>query len=239
MADAQTLIANDAVGPTKASESQFASVAASAGIPAEPVPVEGRLGAPRINARVTGEPVLGQPQFFPANPMMVEKLAADNKDVKQISTGDRTSSGGILRTISDVITELRSKRQNNKRAREQKASTGSPTKAKFLKEAEKSTTSTSKAKALTADASVGSLKTAGSGNKVPRMTCFGTSDGPLPEKKPSLAQRYSAWKGKQAERRAASALPTAAPGAKGPEVVVVSEKATAAEAEKVATTQGA
>lgn len=115
MADAQTLIANDAVGPTKASESQFASVAASAGIPAEPVPVEGRLGAPRINARVTGEPVLGQPQFFPANPMMVEKLAADNKDVKQISTGDRTSSGGILRTISDVITELRSKRQNNKR----------------------------------------------------------------------------------------------------------------------------
>ena len=79
-------------------------------------------------------------------------------------------------------------------ARQQEARTGSPTKAKFLKEAEKSTTSTSKAKALTADASVGSLKKAGSGNKVPRMTCFGTSDGPLPEKKPSLAQRYSAWK---------------------------------------------
>lgn len=242
MADVQTLIANDAVGPTKAAKSQVASVATSAGIP-EPVLVEGRLGAPRINARVTGEPVLGQPQFFPANPTMVEKLAADNKAVKQISTGDRTSSGGILRTISDVITELRSKHQNNKRAREQQASTGSPSKAKFLKEAEESTKSTasaSKTKALKADTSVGSLKKAGSGDKVPRMTCFGTSDGPLPEKKPSLAQRYSAWKGKQAARRAArGGLPIAAPGVKGPETVVVSEKATAAEAEKVATTQGA
>lgn len=46
--------------------------------------------------------------------------------------------------------------------------------------------------------------------------------------------------GKQAARRAArGGLPIAAPGVKGPETVVVSEKATAAEAEKVATTQGA
>ena len=45
---------------------------------------------------------------------MVKELA-ENKPVKQMSDGDRTSSGGILRTISDVITELRSKRQNRKR----------------------------------------------------------------------------------------------------------------------------
>ena len=116
MADVQTRvqIPNDAVGPTKAAESQITSVAASAGVAAEPVLVEGRLGAPKINARVTGEPVLGPAQFFPANPTMAKELA-ENKPVKQMSDGDRTSSGGILRTISDVITELRSKHQNRKR----------------------------------------------------------------------------------------------------------------------------
>ena len=77
----------------------------------------------------------------------------------------------------------------------QGANSGSPSQAKFRKEAEESI-DLSKAKAVTtkADASVGSPKEAGSDDKVSRMTCFGTSDRPIPEKKPSLAQRYSAWK---------------------------------------------
>lgn len=226
--------------------------------------------------------------------------------------------------------------------RVQEANAGSPSQAKFRKAAEESSTSPSKAKVetLKSDASVGSPKRAGSGfsDKVPRMTCFGTSDGPTPEKKPSLAQRYSAWKvshhfqsisgscsshvwltsavcfgrvhclnsrhractlcsvsayrrlhgcsncfepflhvhivlrsrycfmisqtlllgltsqdillqqnnvcallkAKQAERRAARGVPpSTAPSTKGPEAVVVSEKATAAEAQKVAMTPGA
>lgn len=82
--------------------------------------------------------------------------------------------------------------------RVQEANAGSPSQAKFRKAAEEPTESPSKAKVATlkSDVSVGSPKSAGSGfsDKVPRMTCFGTSDGPIPEKKPSLAQRYSAWK---------------------------------------------
>lgn len=47
-------------------------------------------------------------------------------------------------------------------------------------------------------------------------------------------------KAKQAERRAARGVqPATAPGTKGPEAVVVSEKATAAEAQKVAMTPDA
>ena len=44
--------------------------------------------------------------------------------------------------------------------------------------------------------STGTPKRAGSGfgDKVPRMTCWGTSDQAVVEKKPSLAERYSAWK---------------------------------------------
>ena len=78
------------------------------------------------------------------------------------------------------------------------ANAGSPSQAKFRKKVEESTDSPSKAKvpALKSGASTGSPKRAGSGfsDKVPRMTCFGSSDGPVPEKKPSLAERYSAWK---------------------------------------------
>lgn len=114
MADVQIQPADDASGPQKIAEHQGASVAVSAATGTAPVLIEGRLGAPKINARVTGEPVLGPPQFFPANPTMVKELA-ENKPVKDITAGDRTSSGGILRTISDVITELRSKHQNRKR----------------------------------------------------------------------------------------------------------------------------
>lgn len=47
-------------------------------------------------------------------------------------------------------------------------------------------------------------------------------------------------KAKQAERRAARGVqPSTAPGTKGPEAVVVSENATAAEAQKVAMTPDA
>ena len=117
MADVQTRTATEYAAPAKFTESQTISVAASAGPNLEPTLVEGRLGAPKVNARVTGEPVLGPPQFFPANPAKVEELA-ENKPVKEMTGNDRTSSGGgLLRTISDVITELRSKHQNKKRVR--------------------------------------------------------------------------------------------------------------------------
>ena len=114
MADVQTRTAAEYAAPPKMAESQSISVAASAGPNLEPGLVEGRLGAPKVNARVTGEPVLGPPQFFPANPAKAEEFA-ENKPVKQITSDDRTTSGGLLRTISDVITELRNKHQNKKR----------------------------------------------------------------------------------------------------------------------------
>ena len=116
MADVQTRTAAEYAAPAKMAESQSISVAASAGPDLERSLVEGRLGAPKVNARVTGEPVLGPPQFFPANPAKAEELA-ENKPVKQLTSDDRTTSGGLLRTISDVITELRNKHQNKKRVR--------------------------------------------------------------------------------------------------------------------------
>lgn len=114
MADVQAKTGVEAAAPAKSVESQSISVAASAGPSSGPVLVEGRLGAPKVNARVTGEPVLGPPQFFPANPAKVEELA-ENKPLKQLKSNDRSSSGGLLRTISDVITELRGKHENKKR----------------------------------------------------------------------------------------------------------------------------
>ena len=54
-----------------------------------------------------------KPNFFPANPTMTEQLA-DNKPVKQLS---KEGSGGIFRTISDVLVELRGKHQDKKRVR--------------------------------------------------------------------------------------------------------------------------
>lgn len=116
MAAVQTPTEVEVATPAKSVESQSISVAASAGPNSGPVLVEGRLGAPKVNARVTGEPVLGPPQFFPANPAKVEELA-ENKPLKQLKSNDRSSSGGLLRTISDVITELRGKHQNKKRVR--------------------------------------------------------------------------------------------------------------------------
>ena len=112
MADVMTRTATEHAAPSQMADT--IAVAATAGPNLEPILIEGRLGAPKVNARVTGEPVLGPPQFFPANPAKVEELA-ENKPVKQLTSDDRTSSGGLLRTISDVITELRNKHQNKKR----------------------------------------------------------------------------------------------------------------------------
>lgn len=114
MTNVQIRTATENAAPVKRAESQSISLAASAGPNVEPILIGGRLGAPKVNARVTGEPVLGPPQFFPANPAKVEELA-ENKPVKQMTGDDGTSSGGLLRTISDVITELRNKHQNKKR----------------------------------------------------------------------------------------------------------------------------
>jgi len=80
----------------------------------------------------------------------------------------------------------------------QEAASGSPSQAKFRKGLETTLDSPSKAKGspLKSGTSMGTPKRAGSGfgDKVPRMTCWGTSDQPVVVKKPSLAERYSAWK---------------------------------------------
>ena len=82
--------------------------------------------------------------------------------------------------------------------RVQEAASGSPSQAKFRKGLETALDSPSQAKGspLKSGSSVGTPKRAGSGigDKVPRMTCWGTSDQPVVAKKPSLAERYSAWK---------------------------------------------
>jgi len=82
--------------------------------------------------------------------------------------------------------------------RVQEAVSGSPSQAKFRKGLETALDYPSQAQAspLKSGTSVGSPKRAGSGfgDKVPRMTCWGTSDQPVVVKKPSLAERYSAWK---------------------------------------------
>ncbi len=82
--------------------------------------------------------------------------------------------------------------------RVQEAASGSPSQAKFRKGLETALDSPSQAKGspLKSGTSVGTPKRAGSGfgDKVPRMTCWGTSDQPVVVKKPSLAERYSAWK---------------------------------------------
>lgn len=106
----------------------------------------------------------------------------------------------VIATCRSVAVAHASQHKMLLQERVQEANAGSPSQAKFRKEAEESIDSAiqSKAKAetLKSEASVGSPKRAGSGfgDKVPRMTCFGTSAAPIPEKKPSLAQRYSAWK---------------------------------------------
>lgn len=82
--------------------------------------------------------------------------------------------------------------------RVQEAASGSPSQAKFRKGLETALDSPLQAKGspLKSGTSVGTPKRAGSGfgDKVPRMTCWGTSDQPVVVKKPSLADRYSAWK---------------------------------------------
>ena len=63
----------------------------------------------------TDTPKFGEPEaFFPANPAIANELA-QNKPVKALTSAERTSSGGLMRTISDVITELVQKHQNKKR----------------------------------------------------------------------------------------------------------------------------
>lgn len=186
----------------------------------------------------TDTPKFGEPEaFFPANPAIANELA-QNKPVKALTSAERTSSGGLMRTISDVITELVQKHQNKKRDRVQEAASGSPSQAKFRKGLEMASDSSSQAKGspLKSGTSVGTPKRAGSGfgDKVPRMTCWGTSDQPVVVKKPSLAERYSAWKVKQQERRAARiAKSPALPPAKKAETVIVSDKAIPSEAAQV------
>lgn len=183
-------------------------------------------------------PKVGQPEaFFPANPAIASELA-QNKPVKALTSAERTSSGGLMRTISDVITELVQKHQNKKRDRVQEAASGSPSQAKFRKGLETALDSPSQTKGspLKSGTSLGTPKRAGSGidDKVPRMTCWGTSDQPVVVKKPSLAERYSAWKVKQQERRAArTATSPALPPAKKAQTVIVRDKTTASEAAQV------
>lgn len=57
-----------------------------------------------------------KPNFFPANPTMTDQLA-ENKPVKQLTKegSGSGSGGGIFRTISDVLVELRGKHQDKKR----------------------------------------------------------------------------------------------------------------------------
>lgn len=56
----------------------------------------------------------GKPEFFPANPSFPDKLA-ENKPVKELNKEGSGASGGIFRTISDVLVELRGKHQDKKR----------------------------------------------------------------------------------------------------------------------------
>ena len=94
--------------PIKTSGQKSMSVEAVAGPSPDSVAASGTVA-------LTNVPKLGEPEaFFPANPAMSSELA-QNKPVKQLASDDRTSSGGILRTISDVITDLRQKHQDKKR----------------------------------------------------------------------------------------------------------------------------
>ena len=103
-------------------------VAPAAGLPqaAKPssesaVAIEANAASTLESAAATGKvaltdkPKLGEPEaFFPANPAAVDELA-QNKPVKQLKSGERTSSGNLLRTISDVITDLHKKHLDRKR----------------------------------------------------------------------------------------------------------------------------
>ena len=84
-------------------------------------------------------------------------------------------------------------------ARAEEAAAGSPSQAKVRKNMEQALDSPSAAKDSSAkpQSRLATSKSGGSGasDKVARMTCWGTSDqGAATVKKPSLAERYSAWK---------------------------------------------
>ncbi len=94
--------------PIKISAQHTVALEATAGSSLESAASSGQV-------RLTNTPKLGEAEaFFPANPAIVGELA-QNKPVKELAASDRTASGGLLRTISDVITELRQKHQDRKR----------------------------------------------------------------------------------------------------------------------------
>ena len=84
------------------------TIEAASGTVVETAAAEGKVD-------LTDKPKLGEPEaFFPANPAAVDHLAK-NKPVKELKSGDRTASGGLLRSISDVITDLHKKHVERKR----------------------------------------------------------------------------------------------------------------------------
>jgi hypothetical protein len=94
--------------PVKTSHQNRMNLEAVAGPSLEVAAASGKIS-------LTDTPKIGEPEaFFPANPAIANELA-QNKPVKALTSAERTSSGGLMRTISDVITELVQKHQNKKR----------------------------------------------------------------------------------------------------------------------------
>ena len=92
----------------KSSVEPAITIEAASGTVVETAAAEGKVD-------LTDKPKLGEPEaFFPANPAAVDHLAK-NKPVKELKSGDRTASGGLLRSISDVITDLHKKHVERKR----------------------------------------------------------------------------------------------------------------------------
>lgn len=94
--------------PVKTSHQNRMNLEAVAGPSLEVAAASGKIS-------LTDTPKIVEPEaFFPANPAIANELA-QNKPVKALTSAERTSSGGLMRTISDVITELVQKHQNKKR----------------------------------------------------------------------------------------------------------------------------
>ena len=99
------------LAPVKPSHQTTVALAAAAGTSIESAPATGKIVL-TDTPKLAVEPAA----FFPANPAAAVELA-QNKPVKGLAGSDRTASGGLLRTISDVIGELRQKHQDRKRVR--------------------------------------------------------------------------------------------------------------------------
>ena len=108
MTEAQQL--KHVVSPIKTSGQHSVTLEAVAGTSLESAAANGKVA-------LTDAPQIGEAEaFFPANPAIISELA-QNKPVKELASAEQTSSGGLLRTISDVITELRQKHEDRKRVR--------------------------------------------------------------------------------------------------------------------------